>query len=74
MSKDVRSLEPKVIWNYFEDLNATPRGSKKEAKVIEFLKEFGKKHNLDTTVDEIGNIVFRKPATKGMENFPIVEL
>ena len=49
MSKDVRSLEPKVIWNYFEDLNATPRGSKKEAKVIEFLKEFGKKHNLDTT-------------------------
>ena len=74
MSKDVRSLEPKVIWNYFEDLNATPRGSKKEAKVIEFLKEFGKKHNLDTTVDEIGNIVFRKPATKGMENSPIVVL
>lgn len=74
MSKDVRSLEPKVIWNYFEDLNATPRGSKKETKVIEFLKEFGKKHNLDTTVDEIGNIVFRKPATKGMENSPIVVL
>ena len=51
MSKDVRSLEPQIIWNYFEDLNAVPRGSKKEAQVIEFLKEFGKKHNLDTRID-----------------------
>ena len=74
MSKEVRSLEPKIIWNYFEDLNAVPRGSKKESKVIEFLKEFGKKHNLDTTVDHCGNVVFRKEATPGYENAPIVVL
>ena len=74
MSKDVRSLEPKAIWNYFEDLNAVPRGSKKEAKAVEFFKEFGKKHKIDTTVDEMGNVVFRKPATPGKENSPIVIL
>lgn len=74
MSKDVRSLEPQAIWNYFEDLNAVPRGSKKEAKVVEFLKEFGKKHNIDTTVDQWGNVVYRKPATAGMESAPIVVL
>ncbi len=74
MSKTVRELEPQIIWNYFEDLNAVPRGSKKEAQVIEFLKEFGKKHNLDTRIDEIGNIVFSVPATPGYENAPIIVL
>lgn len=74
MSKDVRSLEPKAIWNYFEDLNAVPRGSKKEDKAVAFFKEFGKKYKIDTTIDEMGNVVFRKPATKGKEKSPIIVL
>lgn len=61
-------MEPKPIWNKFADLNAVPRASKKEARVIEFMKSFGKGLGLDTEVDHIGNVIIRKPATQGMEN------
>ena len=61
-------LEPKVIWKNFEALNSVPRPSKKEEKVIQFIKEFGKKLGLPTTVDEVGNVIITKPATAGMEN------
>ncbi|HKK43698.1 MAG TPA: aminoacyl-histidine dipeptidase [Bacteroidales bacterium] len=65
---DIRNLEPKKLWNYFHDLTQIPRPSKKEKKVIEYIKEFGKNNNLETIVDEVGNVIIRKPATHGMEN------
>lgn len=64
---DIRKLEPATLWNYFRELTRIPRPSKKEQQVIDFMVNFGKKHNLDTTVDKIGNVIIRKPATKGME-------
>ena len=39
-----------------------------EEKMIEFLKEFGESRNLDTQVDKTGNVIIRKPATKGYED------
>ncbi|MCB0854519.1 MAG: M20/M25/M40 family metallo-hydrolase, partial [Bacteroidetes bacterium] len=68
MSKEVRNLEPKVLWNHFADLNEVPRPSKKEERVIEFMKNFGESLGLDTQVDEIGNVIIKKPASPGMEN------
>src|SRR5699024_738603 len=68
MSKEVRSLEPKAVWNNFADLNAVPRPSKKEERVIAFIKDFGKKLNLETIEDAKGNVVIKKPATSGMEH------
>jgi len=68
MSQDIRTLEPKSLWNNFADLNAVPRPSKKEEKVIAFAKAFGEKLNLPTYVDEAGNVIIKKPATKGMED------
>ena len=68
MSKIVRALEPKELWNNFANLNEVPRGSKKEEKVIQFMVDFGKKLNLETIVDPVGNVIIKKPATKGMEN------
>ncbi|SHK43934.1 aminoacyl-histidine dipeptidase [Epilithonimonas mollis] len=66
-------LEPKVIWKNFEALNSVPRPSKKEEKVIQFIKQFGENLGLPTTVDEVGNVIITKPATPGMENrTPIV--
>ena len=62
------NIEPQIIWKNFSKLNAVPRPSKKEARVIEFIKNFGESLNLDTQVDEIGNVIIRKPATAGMEN------
>ena len=61
-------LEPKVIWKNFAALNSVPRPSKKEEKVIKFIKEFGENLGLPTTVDETGNVIITKPATPGMEN------
>ena len=56
------------MWNHFTDLNAVPRPSKKEEKVIQFIKQFGEKLGLPTVVDEAGNVIIKKPATKGMED------
>jgi dipeptidase D len=68
MSTEVRNLEPKSLWNKFADLNAVPRPSKKEERVIQFMKDFGNNLGLETFEDEIRNVIIRKPATKGMEN------
>ncbi|MFD2516842.1 aminoacyl-histidine dipeptidase [Salinimicrobium flavum] len=68
MNEEIRALEPKPLWNKFADLNAVPRPSKKEERVIEFMKNFGNNLGLETEVDEVGNVIIRKPATPGMEN------
>ena len=65
---DIRNLEPKHLWNYFHDITKIPHPSKKEKKIVEFMKEFAKKNDLEVYVDKIGNVIIRKPATKGMEN------
>ena len=67
MNEEIRALEPKALWNKFADLNAVPRPSKKEERVIEFMKNFGNQLGLETMVDEVGNVIIRKPATQGME-------
>lgn len=74
MNKEIRNLEPKVLWNHFADLNAVPRGSKKEERVIAFMKAFGENLGLETLEDEVGNVIIRKPATSGMEDRKTVVL
>lgn len=68
MNNEIKNLEPKALWNNFANLNSIPRPSKKEGRVIEFMKNFGKNLGLETIEDEIGNVIIRKPATAGMEN------
>lgn len=68
MNQEIRNLEPLVLWNHFADLNAVPRASKKEERVIAFMKKFGEDLGLETIVDEVGNVIIKKPATPGMEN------
>lgn len=65
---EVKHLEPQAIWKNFAALNEVPRPSKKEEKVIEFIRKFGENLGLPTTVDEVGNVIIRKPASSGMEN------
>lgn len=65
---ELSNIEPQIIWKNFSKLNAVPRPSKKEGKVIAFIKEFGENLGLETTVDEVGNVIIKKPATAGMEN------
>ncbi len=61
-------LEPKELWKHFYSLTQIPRPSKKEEKVIAFAREFGEKLGLETLVDEVGNVIIRKPAAEGFEN------
>ena len=74
MSTSIRNLAPKEVWNMFADLNAVPRPSRKEERVIQFMVDLGKKLNLETFVDKVGNVIITKPATKGLENRKTVVL
>ena len=65
---DKTTLEPRCVFEQFAKINAIPRPSKREEKMIEYLRSFGEKHGLETVVDETGNVVIRKPASKGYEN------
>ena len=68
MNSEIRQLQPNQLWNKFADLNAVPRPSKKEERVIAFMKDFGKSLGLETIEDKVGNVIIKKPATKGMED------
>lgn len=61
-------LKPAVVFEQFAKINQIPRPSKREKKMIEYLKTWGESHGLDTKVDETGNVIIRKAATPGMEN------
>ena len=74
MNSPIKTLEPISIWSHFADLNAVPRPSKKEERVIQFMMDFGKNLNLETFKDNAGNVVIKKPATTGMENRKTVVL
>lgn len=63
-----------MIWNYFYDVTQIPRPSKKEEKIIAYLLNFAKEHNLEAKKDKTGNVLITKPATPGKENVPTIVL
>ncbi len=71
---NTNELKPKAVFEQFAKINTIPRPSKHEEKMIAFLRQWGESHNLETVVDETGNVLIRKPATPGNENRPTVIL
>ena len=67
-------LKPARVFEQFAKINAIPRPSKREEKMIAYLKEFGESRGLETKVDETGNVLIKKAATAGFENRPTVIL
>lgn len=65
---EIKNLKPTHVWENFYAMTQIPRPSKKEQRIIEFVKNFGEGLGLKTIVDEVGNVIIKKPATKGMEN------
>ncbi|MBE9509402.1 MAG: aminoacyl-histidine dipeptidase [Bacteroidetes bacterium] len=65
--KEIKLLEPKILWQYFENVIKIPRPSGKEEKIRQYLVDFGKEFNLETVTDKTGNVLIRKNATSGME-------
>jgi dipeptidase D len=63
----VAGMDPQDVWQNFYDLTQIPRPSHHEEQVRDFLAQFGKDLGLETIVDEVGNVIIRKPASPGME-------
>ena len=68
MSKEILNLQPQAVWKHFYALTQIPRPSKHELAAVDYVVKFGKELGLETIVDEVKNVVIRKPATPGMEN------
>lgn len=66
--ESITTLKPQALWKNFNDICGIPHPSKKEGRIIEFMLGFGKKLNLETLRDEVGNVIIRKPATPGMQD------
>ena len=69
-----QGLQPSAVWEYFEEICQVPRPSKKEGKIMAFLLDWAKKHDLEACRDEAGNVRIKKPAAPGRENAPTVVL
>lgn len=74
MSDSIKQLQPTALWSHFADLNAVPRPSKKEERVIAFMKAFGESLGLPTSVDKVGNVIIKKPATSDMQGHQTIVL
>ena len=70
----ILDLEPKQVWKHFDEIRKIPRCSKHEEKIRKYILDFAKKNKLEAKTDKAGNVLIRKPASKGMENKPIVVL
>lgn len=71
---NIQDLQPRQVWEQFEAITRVPRPSKKEERIIEFLIDFAKQHQLEWQRDDVGNVVIRKPATAGYEDHETVIL
>ena len=69
-----KDLKPASVFYYFEEICQVPRPSKREEKIIAYLKAFGRKHGLETKTDEVGNVLIKKACTPGKENLKTVIL
>ena len=72
MYKALENLQPAAVWRFFNDILQIPRPSKHEEKITRYLIEYGVNKGFETLTDNVGNVLIRKPATKGNENRPWV--
>ncbi len=68
MANAIEGLKPERVWNYFAEISKIPRGSKNEAAMSRFVADTAKKLGLEAKTDRVGNVVVRKPGSKGHEN------
>ncbi|MDR0769058.1 MAG: M20/M25/M40 family metallo-hydrolase, partial [Dysgonamonadaceae bacterium] len=71
---ETKDLKPVLLWDFFDRITQIPRPSKKEDKIITFLLDFAGQQGLEAKKDAAGNVLIRKPATRGKENLKTVIL
>lgn len=67
-------LEPKGVFEFFEDLCAIPHGSGDTKRISDYCVQFAKLRNLEYIQDEFNNVIIKKNASPGYENHPAVIL
>ncbi len=72
MANAIEGLKPEKVWKYFEEISRIPRGSKNEAAISRYVAQTGRKLGLEAATDKVGNVVVRKPASKGREKSSMV--
>ena len=70
----LKTLNPQNVWEYFEEICKIPRPSKKEEKIIVWLENFAKNNHISVKKDAIGNLLFFKKASSGLEKVPVTVL
>ena len=71
---EIRDLSPQAVFAEFDAITRVPRPSKHEEQIRRYLVQWAENHHLEYKTDKIGNVVMRKPATKGREAEPAVIL
>ncbi len=70
----VENLTPNSLWKHFDQILTIPRGSKNEDQIRKHVVDLATQHGLECLVDPTGNVVVRKPASRGCEDAPITIL
>lgn len=70
----ITDLEPKLVWQCFDEITKVPRPTHHLDKMLAFLVDWAKRHNIPYKTDAVGNVVMTKPATPGHENAPTIIL
>ena len=68
MDKNLKQLQPALVWKHFAEIVQIPRPSSHEEKIRQYIIDFAKAKGLEWKEDAAHNVYVRKPATKGMEN------
>jgi dipeptidase D len=71
---NLKDLEPKILWKYFDEIRNIPRCSKHEEKIARYIVGTARKLGLEVFQDEVGNVIVRKRASPGYENVPMITL
>ncbi|WP_028449509.1 aminoacyl-histidine dipeptidase [Chitinibacter tainanensis] len=64
----IEQLSPQPVWQHFARLCRFPRPSKHEAALRQHLQEWASEQGLAHELDQVGNLIIRKPASPGWEN------
>ena len=74
MGQTLSSLQPAALWRHFEKICAIPHTSKHEEPLVEHVMAHIRSLGLEVMRDTVGNVIARKPASKGMEHSKTVVL
>ena len=65
----IEKLYPEKVFHYFAEISKIPRASKKEKEISDWLVKFAKERKLKVIQDEYYNVIIKKKATEGYEDF-----